>query len=336
MVAPVVVETNHLSAADFKDIPATISVIGVGGGGCNVIIRMAEGKPIPGIRYVCVNTDVKSLAKAPAGSKLVFIGERLTRGMGAGGNVQVGAEAAITGVDAIKEAVQGSDLIFVTVGMGGGTGTGAGPIVAEAAKSTGAMVIGIATTPFSWEGSRRVETAFAGMAELKSKVDNLIVVHNDRILNLCPPNTAIKEALKVADQVVMQGILSIAELVNVPGDINVDLADVKTIMNQKGRALMAVGESRGAGAALVAAQTAVANPLVNLSIDGAKGLLFNLKGSSKLTLGDMNAVGEFMAGKVDQQATIFFGMVSDEDLEDRVRITVIATGIPGNNEKKKD
>jgi cell division protein FtsZ len=335
MVAPVVVESNHLSAADFKDIPATITVIGVGGGGCNVIIRMAEAKPIPGIRYVCVNTDVKSLGKAPVGSKLIYIGERLTRGMGAGGNVEVGAQAAETGIDAVKEAVKDSDLVFITAGMGGGTGTGAAPIVAQAAKSMGAMVIGIATTPFSWEGTRRVETAFSGISALKSQVDNLIVVHNDRILNLCEPNTPIKEALKVADQVVMQGILSVAELVNVPGDINVDLADVKTIMNLKGRALMAVGESRGPGAALHAAQTAVANPLVNLSIDGAKGILFNLKGSSKLTLGDMNAVGEFIAGKVDGLATIFFGMVGDEELEDRVKITVIATGIPVNAEKKE-
>lgn len=279
---------------------------------------------------MCVNTDIKSLGKAPAGTKLVYIGERLTHGLGAGGNTDVGSQAAENGREALKEAVKGSDLVFLTVGLGGGTGTGAAPVVAEAAREAGALVIGIATTPFSWEGGRRIQTAMSGIVQLRDKVDNLIVVHNDQLLNLCKKDTSIKEALKIADQVVMQGVHSVAEVVNVAGEVNVDLADVKAIMKLKGRALMAVGEGQGSAGALAAAQKAVANPLVNLSIDGAKGILFNIKGSSNLTLGDVNAVGEYISQKVDPQATIFFGMVNDEEMNDCCRITVIATGIPEN------
>lgn len=313
---------------EFREIPASIAVIGVGGGGCNTVSRMMKDRHIPGVQYICVNTDIKSLGRAPEGAKLIYIGERLTHGLGAGGDPEVGAEAAETGKLALQRSVSKSDLVFITIGMGGGTGTGAAPIVAETVKRTGATVIAIATTPFSWEGARRMQTAMAGLERLKEKVDNLIVVHNDRLLQLCPKEVSVQEALKVADQVVMQGIHSVAEVVNVPGEINVDLADVKAIMKLPGRALMAVGEGQGQYGAMQACQMAMNNPLVNLSVNGAKGVLFNVKGGADLTLGDVNAVGEAISKKVAPEAIIFFGMVNTPEGEHKVSITVIATGIP--------
>ena len=322
---------------NFTEAPATISVIGVGGGGCNAVMRMIKDRTIPGVRYICVNTDVKSLGKAPDGVQLVYIGERLTHGLGAGGNPEVGAQAADTGKEAIEKAIAGSDLVFLTVGMGGGTGTGAAPVVAEMVRRTGALTVAIATTPFSWEGARRMETAMSGLSHLREKVDNLVVVHNDRLLKIRKKDVSILEALKIADQVVMQGVHSVAEVVNMPGEINVDMADVKSIMKLPGTALMAVGEAEGPGAALQAAQIAVNNPLVNLSIDGAKGILFNVKGGSNLMLGEVNAVGEFIAHKVAPDAIIFFGMVNQTNTQqqDHVGITVIATGIPENAAQQK-
>ena len=315
----------------FREVPATITVVGVGGGGCNSIVRMLQERPsIPGINYVCVNTDIKSLAKAPEGTKVIFIGERLTHGLGAGGDPAVGAAAAESGHEALEKAVKNSDLVFLTVGMGGGTGTGAAPVIAEIIKQTGVMTIAVATTPFSWEGSSRKDTAMAGIARLREKVDNVIVIHNDLMLNLIKRDVSMRDALKAVDQVVTQGVHSVAEVVNCPGDINVDLADVKTIMKLPGRALMAMGVSNGPRGILQAAQMAVANPLVNLSIDGAKGILFNVKGGSSLTLRDVNSVGEFIAHKVDPRATIFFGMANDPEQNGTGMITVIATGIPDN------
>jgi len=317
---------------EFKEVPATISVIGVGGGGCNTVMRMMREKPIPGIQYICLNTDIKSLGKAPEGAKLIFIGERLTHGLGAGGDPEVGAQAAETGKAALQKAVANSDLVFITTGLGGGTGTGAAPIVAEMVKRTGILTLAVATTPFSWEGARRMETAMAGMARLKEKVDNLILVHNDSLLKMCAKDVSIQEALKLVDSVVMQGIHSVAEVVNCPGEINVDLADVKTIMKMPGRALMAVGEGQGQYGAAQACQMAMSNPLVNLSIEGAKGVLFNVKGGAGLTLGDVNAVGEAISRKADPKAVIFFGMVNDTESQNTsqntTKLTVIATGIP--------
>lgn len=314
----------------FREVPAIISVVGVGGGGCNAIIRMMQEKPIPGVHYTCVNTDIKSLSRAPDGAKKIYIGERLTHGLGAGGDPGVGAQAMETGREALEKAVSKSDLIFMTVGMGGGTGTGAAPVVADVIKQTGAMTIAVATTPFHWEGAHRMETAMSGIARLKDQVDNLIVIHNDLLLNLCKKDVSMHEALKAADEVVTQGVHSVAEVVNVPGEINVDLADVKAILKLPGRALMAMGVGHGPGGILQAAQMAVANPLINLSIDGAQGILFNVKGGEGLTLRDVNAVGEFIARKVDPKATMFFGMVNDLDQKDTGMITVIATGIPDN------
>ena len=312
--------------------PASIAVVGVGGGGVNAVMHMLKHEPVPGVRYICVNTDIKSLDKVE-GATVIHIGERVTHGLGAGGIPDVGAKAADSGREALKRALGKSDLVFLTAGMGGGTGTGAAPVVADIAKQTGAMVVAVVTTPFSFEGGRRLETAHGGMTRLREKVDNLIVIHNDRLLRVFKKDVTMGEALKMADEAVMLGVLSVAELINVPGDINVDMADVNTIMKLPGMALMAIGEAKGQGAALMAANQAVNNPLLDLSIDAAKGVLFNLNGGAGLTLGDVNAAGEFIASKVDKNAIIFFGMVNDPTQEaDHVRITVIATGIP---EKQK-
>jgi cell division protein FtsZ len=311
------------------EAPALITVVGVGGGGCNSVIRMMKEKPVPGVKYVCVNTDIKSLDKAKqAGGEIVQIGSRFTHGMGAGGNPDVGNRSAETERMALKRAIGNSDLVFITAGMGGGTGTGAAPVVAEVAKSTQALVIGLVTTPFSFEGSRRLDMAMAGASRLKEKVDNLIIIHNDKLIDMLGKDVSMEEALLRADEAVMYGLLSVAELVNVPGEINVDLADVRTIMQLPGLALMAIGEAGSPNGALEAAKKAISNPLLHITIDGAHGILFCVNGGPKLTLGEVNAAGEHIASRVDPQATIFFGMVNDERMGDKARVTVIATGIP--------
>ncbi|MBI4328499.1 MAG: cell division protein FtsZ [Chloroflexi bacterium] len=325
------VETSRISyagsAQQVQSPPAHVVVIGVGGGGCNAVMRMTRERTVPGVKYICVNTDVKSLQQAD-GITTVQIGEELTHGLGAGGIPTVGLQAAENARQDLMHALGHGDLVFITAGMGGGTGTGAAPIVAEMAKRTKALVIGLVTTPFSWEGHRRLEQAMAGIGQLKDKVDNLIVVHNDRLLQLAGQDVSMQEALRRADEAIVYGVLSVAELVNVPGDINVDLADVRTIMRMPGRALMAIGEMPEPGGALAAAKMAVENPLLDVSIDGAQGILFCVNGGSKLTLGDVNAAGQYIAQKVNPDATIFFGMVNNANMGDRVRLTLIATGIP--------
>ncbi len=318
-----------------REAPASIVVVGVGGGGCNAVMRILREPPVPGVGYVCVNTDIKSLQRVK-GAKVVQIGERLTRGLGAGGDPEVGGQAADTDRAVLRNAMGQPDLIFITSGMGGGTGTGAAPVVAEIARRTGALVVGLVTTPFSWEGSRLLEAAMAGVGQLREKVDNLIVIHNDRLLELMGKDVPMEQALIRADEAVMYGILSVSELVNVPGEINVDLADVKNIMKIPGRALMAIGEAPEPNGALEAAKIAVNNPLLNLSIDGALGVLFCVNGGSTLTLGEVNAAGEFIAGKISPRAIIFFGMVNSEAMQDKVRLTLIATGIPENKGGRRD
>ncbi|MFH1141261.1 MAG: cell division protein FtsZ [Chloroflexota bacterium] len=319
--------TQQVGSLDQREAAASIAVIGVGGGGCNAVMRMIRERTVPGVRYICVNTDVKSLQMVK-GAAIIQIGQRLTHGLGAGGDPTVGNQSAEQDHSALRQAIGNPDLVFVTAGMGGGTGTGAAPIVAEIARNAGALVVGLVTTPFSWEGSRRLELAKAGIERLREKVDNLVVVHNERLLELMDKNVSMEEALRRADEAVMYGVLSVAELVNVPGEINVDLADVRTIMKLPGRALMAIGEAPEPGGALEAAKIAVANPLLNISIEGAKGILFCVNGGPKLTLGDVNAAGELISSKVDRKAIIFFGMVNNVHNEDRVRLTLIATGIP--------
>ena len=314
-------------SGDASEGPASIAVIGVGGGGCNAVMRIMRERTVPGVKYVCVNTDVKSL-NSVKGATIVQIGEQMTRGMGAGGNPEVGRDAAEKDRVNLHRAIGHPDLIFLTAGMGGGTGTGAAPVVAAIAKQTGALVVGLVTTPFSWEGSRRLASAMAGVDRLQAAVDSLIVVHNDRLLQLLNKDVSMEEALRRADEAVMYGVLSVAELVNVPGEINVDLADVKTILALQGRALMAMGEAPEPNGAPAAAKIAIANPLLNLSVDGAQGVLFCVNGGPKLTLGEVNEAGELIASKVSSKAIVFFGMVNDEKMQDRVRVTMIATGIP--------
>ncbi len=319
--------TGAPEASQFGEAPAAITVIGVGGGGCNAVMRMMHEKVVPGVNYICVNTDIKSLAKVQ-GAKVIQLGETITRGMGAGGDPTVGAQAAEAAHNELRNSLSHKDLVFITAGMGGGTGTGAAPIVAEIAKRTGALVVGVVTTPFAWEGHHRLEAAIAGVGRLKDKVDNLIVIHNDRLLKLLNANVSMEEALKRADEAVMYGVLSVAELINVPGEINVDMADVRAILKLPGRALMAIGEAKGPNAALECAKAAVNNSLLDVSIDGAKGVLFCINGGPGLSLGAVNEAGEFLSSKISRDAVIFFGMVNDETMEDRVRMTVIATGIP--------
>lgn len=313
-----------------KEAPASIAVVGVGGGGVNAVRRMLTAKPVPGVKYVVANTDVKSLGSVDGVAKIA-LGGNITHGLGAGGNPEVGGQAADSVRESLKKAIGRADLVFLAAGMGGGTGTGAAPVVAEIAKAAGALVVGVVTTPFSFEGTRRLDTAHSGMNRLREHVDNLIVIHNDRLLSAFRHDVSMEEALKMADDAVMMGVLSVAHLVNVPGEINVDLADVKAIMKQPGQSLMAIGEGSGPGGVVAAARHAVSNPLLDVSINGAKGVLFNVNGGPSLTIGDVNATGEFIASKVDHSAMIFFGMGNDSVMGERARITIIATGIPSAN-----
>lgn len=321
---------TRAQAESFADTPVahnSIAVVGVGGGGCNAVMRIMKERTVPGVRYVCINTDVKSLDKVH-GATVVQIGERLTRGGGAGGDPELGMKSAQNEYLSLKNAIGQPDLVFITAGMGGGTGTGAAPIVADIAKKTGALVVGLVTTPFSWEGSRRIEAAMAGAARLKDKVDNLIIIHNDRLTSMLNKDVSMEEALSRADEAVMYGILSVSELVNVPGEINVDLADVRNILKVPGRAIMAIGEAPEPNGVVEAAKIAINNPLLNISIDGAGGVLFCVNGGPNMTLGEVNEAGELISSKVANDAIIFFGMVNNENLRDKVRLTLIATGIP--------
>jgi len=306
--------------------PARITVVGVGGGGCNCVRRMLP-HTVPGVRYVLVNTDIKALDPVSHITEVVQIGEKVTRGWGAGGDIKLGEKAAEESANALKATLKNSELVFITSGMGGGTGTGAAPYIANLAKEQGALVVGVVTTPFSFEGNRRIGDAIAGVARLRPFVDNLIVIHNDRLLKYVDHDAEMIEAFKTADQVVTQGILSVSELINVPGEINVDFADVRSIMLHPGGALMAMGTGTGKMGALEAAKQAIANPLLNISIKGANGVLFSVKGGSELTLGGVNAAGELIGSYVKKNASIFFGMSIDDTLEDRVKLTLIATGL---------
>jgi len=313
-------------------LPARIKVVGVGGGGCNAVRRMMA-RQIPGIEYIVVNTDIKSLDSI-SGALSVQIGNYLTHGFGAGGDPRVGERAAEEGSITLRRMVKDAELVFITAGMGGGTGTGAAPVVAQIAKSSGALTIGVVTTPFSFEGKRRLEMAMAGVRRLKVCVDNIIVVHNDRLLQFADHNAAIREAFATADEVVTEGILSVSQLVNIPGEINVDLADVKSVMGIPGTALMAIGTGEGQHPASEAAQEAIANPLLDISMRGAKGVLFSFAGGPDLTLEAVNESASLICQEADPKALIFFGMMSPtEELRGKVRLTLIATGIksPMNN-----
>lgn len=308
---------------DFNQF-AGIKVVGVGGGGNNAVNRMITAG-LKGVDFVSVNTDAQALNLSRAGQK-VQIGLKLTKGLGAGANPEVGAKAAEESREELLETLKGVDMVFVTAGMGGGTGTGAAPIVAEVAKELGALTVGVVTRPFTFEGRKRAMQAEKGIAELKSKVDTLITIPNDRLLQVVDKNTTIHEAFRIADDVLRQGVQGISDLIAVPGLINLDFADVKTIMRNTGSALMGIGQASGENRATDAARKAISSPLLETSIEGAKGVLLNITGGPNLTLFEVNEASEIIAEAADPEANIIFGAVIDESLKEEVRVTVIATG----------
>ena len=303
---------------------ANIKVIGVGGGGNNAVNRMVDNQ-IKGVQFIAVNTEnqVLELSKADV---TIQIGEKVTKGLGAGANPQVGEEAAQESREEIIKALEGADMVFVTAGMGGGTGTGAAPIVAECAKEIGALTVGVVTKPFAFEGKRRRAQAEKGIEFLTQKVDTIIVIPNDKLLQVVDKKCTITDAFSKADDVLRQGIKGISDLIQIPGLINLDFADVKTIMTEQGEALMGIGVGEGENRAADAAKMAINSPLLETSIDGAKGILLNISGSSDLSIFEVNEAAEIISDAADPDANIIFGSVIDESLGDKVQITVVATG----------
>jgi len=303
---------------------ARIKVVGVGGGGCNAIDRMIE-EGLTGIEFIAVNTDAQDLLLSKAPTR-VRIGDKLTRGLGAGGNPEVGRKAAEESAEELYNVLKGSDMIFVTAGLGGGTGTGAAPIIAQIAKDVGALTIGVVTRPFSFEGSKRMQAAEGGIAKLKEHADTLIVIPNDRLLQIVDKKISIVEAFRIADDVLRQGIQGISELITVPGLINLDFADVKAIMSEGGAALMAVGRASGEDRARVAAEQAISSQLLDITIDGARGILFNITGGPNLTLFEVNQAAAIIKETAHPDCNLIFGAVIDPNMGDEIRLTVIATG----------
>ena len=303
---------------------ANIKVIGVGGGGSNAVNRMIDSG-LQGVDFLVANTETQALDNSKADIK-IQLGEKLTKGLGAGANPQVGEEAAQESREEITKALSGPDMVFVTAGMGGGTGTGAAPIVAECAREMGALTVGVVTKPFTFEGKRRKNQADKGIEMLTSKVDTIIVIPNDKLLQVVDKKTPLNEAFRTADDVLRQGIKGISDLITVPGLINLDFADVKTIMTNQGEALMGIGIGEGENRAVDAAKMAINSPLLETSIEGAKGILLNITGSGDLSLFEINEAAEIISEAADPEANIIFGSVIDENLGDRVQITVVATG----------
>ncbi len=312
---------------------AVIRVVGVGGGGGNAVNRMiAEG--VSGVDYVVVNTDNQSLLMSDAPVR-VRIGDKLTRGLGAGGVAERGEKAASETLDELYQVLQGSDMVFVTAGMGGGTGTGAAPVVAKAAREQGALTIGVVTRPFLFEGSKRANAAEQGIEQLREHVDTLIVIPNDRLLELTEKRMSLTESFRMADDVLRQGIQGITELITTPGLINLDFADVKTIMTEGGSALMAVGIGSGDDRARVAAEQSISSRLLEVTIDGARGILFNITGGPGMTLFEVNQAAAIIREKAHPDANMIFGAVVDENIGDDLRITVIATGFENNHTRRQ-
>lgn len=304
--------------------PAKIKVIGLGGGGCNAITRMVR-EGIQGVDFIAINTDAQHLNITEAPTR-IQLGEKLTRGLGVGGDHVMGQKAAEESRDELKEIASGADMVFVTCGMGGGTGTGAAPIVAEIAKQGGALTIAVVTKPFTFEGVHRCQVADEGIARLLGKVDTLIIIPNDRLLDLCDQKTAVDNAFKLADDVLRHGVQAIAEVITVPGLINLDFADVKAVMKDAGPAWMSIGRGSGQNRAIDAAKEALASPLLDVSINGSKGVLFNVVGGSSLTLFEVNEAAEVIRQAVDPEANIIFGVAHDPTMDKEVKITLIATG----------
>jgi cell division protein FtsZ len=303
---------------------ALIKVVGVGGGGSNAVNRMVDAG-LSGVEFIAINTDAQALLMCDADVKMP-IGSSVTRGLGAGADPAIGRSAAEESRDELKEALKGADMIFVTAGEGGGTGTGAAPIVARLAQELGALCVGVVTRPFSFEGRRRAEIASLGVDELRDHVDTLIVIENDRLLQVVEKRTSIVDAFRLADDVLRQGVQGITDLITIPGLVNLDFADVRTIMNEAGSALMGIGTASGENRATEAAREAVSSPLLESSIEGATGILLNVTGGPDIGLFEVNEAAEVVTSAADQNANVIFGAVIDDALADEVRVTVIATG----------
>ncbi|MGH0428358.1 cell division protein FtsZ [Bacillus hominis] len=307
-----------------QDQLANIKVIGVGGGGNNAVNRMIE-HGVQGVDFIAVNTDAQALNLSKAETKMQ-IGGKLTRGLGAGANPEVGKKAAEESKEQIQEALRGADMVFVTAGMGGGTGTGAAPVVAQVAKELGALTVGVVTRPFTFEGRKRATQAASGIASFKENVDTLIVIPNDRLLEIVDKNTPMLEAFREADNVLRQGVQGISDLIATPGLINLDFADVKTIMSNRGSALMGIGSGNGENRAAEAAKKAISSPLLETSIDGAQGVIMNITGGANLSLYEVQEAADIVASASDPEVNMIFGSVINEGLKDDIVVTVIATG----------
>ena len=312
-------------SADLHGLPP-IKVVGVGGGGCNAVNRMIN-EEVPGVEFVGVNTDAQALARCEA-SVRIRIGDKLTKGLGVGSDPEKGRRAAEESREEITDALRGAEMVFITAGMGGGTGTGASPEVAQAARETGALTVAIVTKPFSFEGAKRREQAEEGIAALRDQVDTLIVIPNDRLLDVCGPEVTVEEGFRAADDVLRQGIQGISDLITLPGEINLDFADVRRIMQEAGPALLAIGRASGENRAAEAAREAVSSPLLDVTIDGATGVLYNVTGARNLGLHELHAAARVIADIVSPQAEIIFGTTIDPSMGDEVKVTVIATGFP--------
>ncbi len=313
---------------------AVIKVVGVGGGGTNAVNRMVDAG-VGGVEFIAVNTDAQALLMTDADVK-IHIGSKVTRGLGAGADPNVGQAAAQESRDELKEALKGADMIFVTAGEGGGTGTGGAPIVAELGRELEALTVGVVTKPFAFEGRTRSMQAEQGIQSLRERLDTLIVIENDRLLQVVEKRTPVTEAFRIADDILRQGVQGITDLITVPGVVNLDFADVRTIMRDAGSAMMGIGTASGENRAAEAARTAVSSPLLEQSVDGATGILLNITGGSDLGLFEVNEAAEVVTSAADGNANVIFGAVIDESLGDEVRVTVIATGFGARRRKRRD
>ena len=314
---------------------ARIKVLGIGGGGSNTLTSMISTGQIRDIDFVAINTDAQALLNCLSVTK-VQIGENLTKGLGSGGNPEIGQKAAEESGERLKEMIEGSDMVFLTAGMGGGTGTGATPVIAKIAKDLGILTVVVVTKPFMFEGTRRMVTAEDGIESLKDKVDTLVVIPNQRILDVVDKKLSLLEAFRVADSVLGQGVQGISDLITMPGLINVDFADVRTIMADAGSSLMGIGTGVGENRAAAAARAAIASPLLEVSIDGARGVLFNIIGGPDLTMSEVDEAAKIISSAVDPDANIIFGAMIDDSMRDQIKITVIATGFDETKQRLKE
>ncbi|MEK7127532.1 MAG: cell division protein FtsZ [Patescibacteria group bacterium] len=314
---------------------AKIKVVGIGGGGCNAVTSMISSGTITGVDFIGINTDAQALLKCQAPTK-IQIGESLTKGLGSGGSPEIGKNAAEESIEKIKEKIGDADMIFVTAGMGGGTGTGASPLIADLAKQSGALTVAVVTKPFAFEGTARRVTAEEGVLNLKEKVDTLITIPNQRILEVVDKKVTLLEAFKMADSVLTSGVQGLSDIITLPGLINVDFADVRTIMSNAGSALMGIGIGQGENRAAIAARQAISSPLLEVSIEGAKGVLFNIIAGNDLSMSEVDEAAKIIASAADADANIIFGATIDETMVGQVKITVIATGFDESRRRMKE